>query len=278
METLETGGFKKEILVKPRVVPSLYWCFTWNNYPENGMETLVELFEKCEIEYTIGEEVGEMGTPHLQGYIKSKTKIRPIEKFKIKEIHWEKCKGNQEQNVKYCTKSGKYVTNIRVIKDPIAINGAYDWQKEVLEICNSEPDERKIYWYWDKKGNKGKTSLAKHIYLKYGKKMIYVNGKSADVKCAIAQSDTKPEIVIFGIPRTCEDYVSYSALEEVKDGFFFSGKYESGMVAYPTPHVFVFANFPPKLESLSDDRWNVTNLGQDDEEDTESTTDKFELD
>lgn len=280
LETLETRGNMEGNTKISRVVPGLYWCFTLNNWSKEELETLETNFKKEEIEYIFSEEIGESGTPHLQGFIKSKKKIRPNEKFGNKRIHWEKCKGNEIQNTNYVTKSdGVTHTNMRIIKDVIKLNGAYPWQQEICDICETEPDDRTIHWYWDKKGNKGKTSLAKHLYLKYGKKMIFVNGKASDVKCAIAQCETKPEIIIFGIPRSCQDYMgsTYGALEEVKDGIFFSGKYESGMVVYPTPHVFVFANFAPDKKSLSKDRWNIVNIGNE-EDSSDEETDTFGLD
>ena len=66
------------------------------------------------------------------------------------------------------------------------------------------------------------------------------------------------------IPRclTCEDktYVSYQALENIKDMVFYSGKYEGGVVCGNCPHVFVFAHVPPEYENMSDDRWVVVNV------------------
>lgn len=244
-----------------RVVPGRYWCFTWNNYPETGVEQLEQLFKKYEIDYVIGKEIGESGTPHLQGFIKAKRVIRPIEKFGIKGIHWEKAKANEQANVSYCSKDGDFTTNIRTIKDNVKEFGAYPWQQEIIDICATTPDERTIHWYWEENGNVGKTALAKHLCLLHKDKVIYVNGKAADIKSAIATAKVKPEIVIFGIPRDKQEYMSYSALEEIKDGIFFSGKYESGMVMFPSPHIFVFCNFEPNYKNLSLDRWKVTHLG-----------------
>jgi len=270
MALLELNGTREGNTKSSRVTPGMYWCFTLNNYSMEEMARLEQLFVDGNIEYLFGEEIGEeKGTPHLQGYIRSKTRIRPDEKFKNKRIHWEKCRGSEEQNTRYCRKGGKIHTNMRIIRDVIAENGAYDWQRDIIETCDREPDGRKINWYWEKKGNVGKTELAKHLYLKHGNDMIYVNGKAADVKCAIAGCERKPKIIIFGIPRQNEEYVSYAVLEEVKDGIFFSGKYESGMVVFPTPHIFVFANFAPDTSKLSADRWNIVNLSKDPDSDEE---------
>ena len=51
--------------------------------------------------------------------------------------------------------------------------------------------------------------------------------------------------------------MSYIAIEGIKDGCFFSAKYEAGMCVYNPPHVMVFANKAPELTMLSSDRWVV---------------------
>ena len=53
----------------------------------------------------IGDEIGESGTPHLQGYIQfsSPTSFNTI-KHHIPQGHIEKAKGNARQNFEYCSK------------------------------------------------------------------------------------------------------------------------------------------------------------------------------
>lgn len=90
-----------------------------------------------------------------------------------------------------------------------------------------------------------------------------MNGKSADIQCGIAKhiNDGKElKVAIFGYPRTAENFVSYAALEVVKDGIFYNTKYESGMVMYNVPHVVVLANFPPDQTKLSADRWVIKDI------------------
>jgi hypothetical protein len=69
-----------------------------------------------------------------------------------------------------------------------------------------------------------------------------------------------PEIVVFDIPRTAENYLSYTGIEEIKNALFFSNKYESGQVVGNKPCVLVFANFEPDTEKLSQDRWRIYNI------------------
>lgn len=279
---------REEGNTKNRAPLGMYWCFTLNNYSEQELDQILEIAKNYK--YIIGEEIGEQGTPHLQGFIQSEKRFRANEKFKNNRIHWERCKSNEIDNIKYCSKSSKYHTNIdikkKVLQDPLEGMEPYDWQRNILDIIKEDPHPRKIMWYWEKKGCAGKTTLAKHICMNYD--AIYVNGKSSDIKCAITQSIEKkkkgPDIVIFGIPRDKEDYVQYSALEEVKDGIFFSGKYESGMVMFNIPHIIVFANFKPDVKKLSEDRWSVIHLVEEEEEENQEdqeaneNTDSFGLD
>ena len=72
-----------------------------------------------------------------------------------------------------------------------------------------------------------------------------------------------PEFVIYPIPRSyAAEYVSYEAIESVKDMFFYSGKYEGGAICGNCPHVLVFANHPPDTSKMSIDRWNIVQIDE----------------
>ena len=90
------------------------------------------------------------------------------------------------------------------------------------------------------------------------------SGKSADMKYMIIkyyEKHTKyPETVIFDVPRSIKDYLSYAGIEEIKNGCFASSKYECDMVIMNTPHVIIFANELPEVDKLSRDRWRIHNL------------------
>lgn len=69
-----------------------------------------------------------------------------------------------------------------------------------------------------------------------------------------------PKTILMNIPRSKTGFVSYTGIEEIKDMFFYSGKYEGGQVCGPQPHVIVMANAEPEFEKMSDDRWDVINI------------------
>jgi len=50
-------------------------------------------------------------------------------------------------------------------------------------------------------------------------------------------------------------------LESIKNGLFFSGKYESTQVVMNSPHLIIFANEPPDKSKMSADRWHIVRIG-----------------
>lgn len=59
------------------------------------------------IQYMIvGDEVGEQGTPHWQGFLRLSRDVRfsCLKASFPQELHWEKCRGSDQQNVDYCSK------------------------------------------------------------------------------------------------------------------------------------------------------------------------------
>jgi hypothetical protein len=77
----------------PRDSTCVKWCFTWNNFPENYKELIQEAIDALDnvncVYLSLGEEVGESGTPHLQGFILLDKPIsRPSEK--LWQSHWTK--------------------------------------------------------------------------------------------------------------------------------------------------------------------------------------------
>lgn len=243
-----------------RISASKYWVFVLNNWTKDELDEIITI---CGSNlYNIGEEVGEQGTPHLQGFISFNTKCRPFEKFPNKRIHWEKCKSNEADNLRYTSKSGIVHSNFP--KPLILINPSkfYEWQKQIINLISSEPDDRSIYWYWESNGCAGKTAIAKYICATYN--AIVVSGKSSDCKNAILQyfncKKKYPDIIIFDIPRCNQNHISYEALESIKNGLFYSGKYEGGMCIFNCPHVICFANEEPDIPVLSQDRWKIVKI------------------
>lgn len=257
-DTIVEGNTKTSTI--KRVIPCIKWCFTLNNYTDKEYDYLKTELETLETKYIIGKEVGENGTPHLQGYVNFIKKVRPLEKIKNKRIHWEKCKGSEEANIKYCSKDGNYITNLK-IKKPLKIlkeEQLFEWQKEIINIIKEEPDDRLIYWFWEEIGCAGKTTFAKYLAHKYG--AVPVEGKKNDILYCAAEFES--DIYVFDFERTMEEYISYGAMEKIKNGFYMCSKYESKPIIRNPPHIICFANFEPNIDALSFDRWKIIKIDQ----------------
>lgn len=85
--------------------PQKNWCFTLNNYTSDETNYIESLLPSPVKYLCFGKEVGEQGTPHLQGYLQLEKKLRlsGVKKL-IPRAHWEPAKGNLEQNKVYCSK------------------------------------------------------------------------------------------------------------------------------------------------------------------------------
>lgn len=244
-------------------------CFTLNNWTDEEVSHISSYFEGSL--YVIGKEVGECGTPHLQGYVEFPKMIRWTTLTKLNpRIHWEKCRGNRDQNVAYCTKDGNFVSTFPkkrkdVLLEKYANVEWRDWQQQILDIIESEPDSRTVNWFWEPTGDFGKSFFSKYLYLKYDP--LVVSGKTGDVanqllKWLEAHEETQafPKLAIMDVPRCSADYINYQIIEKLKDGLLYSGKYEGGICAIDDLHLFVFANVEPDYEKLSMDRWNVVRI------------------
>lgn len=244
--------------------PLKHWAFTLNNWTEEEFSSIVQHFEQNGDKYVIGKEVGEKcGTPHLQGHVALKKKQRMTALKKInRRIRWSPAR-NIKASINYCTEDGDVTTNMRLPRKIVFPPMDKPWEKYILEnIVEKLPDDRTIYWFWESKGNVGKTTFVK--YLKVHHHAIELPEKRADAFHAIAKiveaGDTAIDLCIYDIPRSSMGYINYSAIEKVKNGCFSSGKYEGCDVCIACPHVIVFANEEPQYEQMSMDRWKVVNL------------------
>ncbi len=86
------------------------YCFTWNRPPGDCAEIIKCWFEAGDCSYCCYQfEVGESGTPHLQGYIEC-TNPRTLgglkAALKVPTLHLEQRRGTQAQAIAYCCKTG----------------------------------------------------------------------------------------------------------------------------------------------------------------------------
>lgn len=84
------------------------WIYTINNYTDDDVLRL-EAIEGT-ARHVCGKEVGESGTPHLQGYVRFKESKRfSWWKNQFPRAHVEVRAGTEEEAVTYCKKDGVIV-------------------------------------------------------------------------------------------------------------------------------------------------------------------------
>ncbi|AXH74253.1 MAG: putative viral replication protein [Cressdnaviricota sp.] len=97
-------------LIKSKMSRAINWCFTTNNYNDQHILRLRSLYEDDNCNYIVfGKEVGEQGTPHLQGFccFKKRKTFNQV-KALIPDSHLSVAKGSAAQNKKYCSKEGDW--------------------------------------------------------------------------------------------------------------------------------------------------------------------------
>lgn len=264
----DSGNTKTESQLnkKKQIAAAKNWCFTLNNYQKGDIAKIIQICSANSVKYVIGEEVGEKGTPHLQGYIEFTSRKRPMSLFNFSnKFHWESAKGSRSQNIKYCTKDGKYHSSFYIEKDIEVLDELqfHPWQKFLFEELKQEPDDRKVHWFWEKTGKAGKSKFAKMMAHKYHS--IVVCGAAKDMFNGIFNYKEEhghyPRCVFVDISRDGPS-CNYGALECIKNGLVFNAKYVSQQMIFNAPHVIVFSNDPPNLKKMSADRWFVKEIGK----------------
>ncbi len=242
----------------------LCWAFTFNNYDKESIDYLCIVFNRIKSQYVFGEEVGEESkTPHLQGQVKlcKRQRLSWLKKIDPR-IHWSTTR-HLSASVDYCQKGGKVHTNMKLEKwlNPFVDVVWKPWQSEILKLVQKTPDSRSVHWYWESKGNVGKSFLTKYLVMRFN--ALVVSGKATDIFHQIAKREDEglaTTIAVLDIPRTQLGFLSYQAIESLKNGYINSGKYEGGQYITDPCHVVCFANEPPMLDMMSKDRWRVREI------------------
>jgi len=124
------------------------WVFTYNNYSEEDVARLTDIggnLDRHGLSYLVwGREVGESGTPHLQGYciFLVRKRLGSLRSLIGPRGHYAVSRGTPEQASDYCKKEGNFVEFGSLPKRRRAANVTdfCDW----LRGLESFPSERQI--------------------------------------------------------------------------------------------------------------------------------------
>lgn len=254
-----------------QISPAKHWVFTYFGYSDPEIQNILR-HDKIK-NYAFQEETcPETGRDHLQGYIEFKVKLRPKNLFPS-EIHWEKQKGTRLQAARYCLKDESRKTEGRrwssfddlpewLMRPLDTIEGRLlPWQEELEKALLEEPDDRTIHWYWCQKGGSGKSSFVKYMCHRYDWVCALACTRSADIKTAVSEDYG---VYLFDFSRTFDGRVPTQALEEIKNGLVTEAKLKAKMEKhiFNSPHIVCFANFPPNVSVMSQDRWRIVCLDE----------------
>lgn len=289
-------------------VQARHWAFTLNNYTVHEETELPDAGDQ--VRYIIyGREVGENGTPHLQGHVQFRDRKRASAVKRLlgtDRVHIEVAR-SPAASVEYCKKSGDFTekgsmqvagrrsdldefkedakTGILTLKEvrekhssvyakyprfvieylqdhypvkEIEAHALRPWQADLVERLRREPDDRSIVFIVDPTGNSGKTWFSQHIAKTFDKVQILPPSKRNDMAYAL---DPTIRILFLDAPRSKQgEYIQYDFLEDVKNGYVFSPKYESRVKTLKRVHVVVLMNEQPDMEKLSQDRYVIINI------------------
>lgn len=255
-----------------QISPAKHWIFTWNNYPADAREILSSKSSKYKRIVCQCEIAPTTGTPHVQGYIEFKEKVRPMSVFPDITIRWKKCY-SIEGGSNYCLKDDTrdpdgWELCIPRRKAPLRLmkpEQFTDWMKEIHDLILVDNDDyRTMLWFWEEVGGVGKTEFIKYMAATYGDDVVVCRtAKSSDIlTCATDEA----RMYLFDFPRDAEvGFSPWNAIEQIKDGFVTDGKLKktARRLIFNRPYVIIFANWPPPPPvPLSADKLRVRYIGK----------------
>ena len=238
--------------------------FVINNYTETEVCQVIQTLKKIAKKGGFGKEVGEEeGTPHLQGFISLKRKLRitgitKLDGFARASLRETR---NEKALIEYCMKDNCFF-KIGFPKPLKVITELKMFQKQIEEMCEEEPDDRTINILIDTETNIGKTALCKYMNYKH-QAILFTGGDTSDVACQLAQEvengrDLNDKTtMIFNYAEGIKP--NKRLLENVKDGLITSPKYKSSTMNFNSPHIWVFCNMigDDILKSNRKDVWRI---------------------
>lgn len=243
-----------------QINPAKRWCWVLNNWDDTDVSAIsASLLTLCQCAL-FGAEVGDSGTPHLQGYCEFLIKCRPISHGLTERISWHKCKGNRESNIRYCSKENNVLFSMGLPKPLklLAESHMYEYQRYMCQWALQEPDDRKILWIYGGK-NIGKTQALKVLCNPEGIYKASILPTSKKHALAQVQRCDICETFVFNLTADESQYQTnslFSIIESLKDGIFSTafGTDNNSMCVRNSSNIIVVANKPPDGSKTEIDR------------------------
>lgn len=222
--------------------------------------------------YVFQLEEGKDGYKHYQGRISLITKRRINQMIKFQpwdhHAHFTITSAGGAQDVEYVTKEDTRIAgpwngpNNRIfipshIKDIVL----RPWQESLIELCNTY-EKRKIYVIIDMVGNIGKSTICTYMRCHGLGKIIPPLNESKDIMRMVCNMDTSNTYLI-DMPRALPKIKlnqMYSAIESVKSGYAYDDRYKFTEKIFNIPNIVVFTNAVPDRSLLSNDRWELLSV------------------
>lgn len=141
------------------------------------------------------------------------------------------------------------------------------WQIKVHDKLMQQ-NKRQILFVVDRRGGRGKSTLALYLMQQYRGTHLSVSGinKSNDLNRILSKQKTGLQSVVFDFPRNCRpSRFPWDTIEGLKNGILGSGKYDGNMVFFPgSVKVAVFTNHHPggEFDRLTEDRISLFDLDE----------------
>ena len=146
----------------------------------------------------------------------------------------------------------------RYIHDRVRSLVLLRWQEELVNILNTvRNSNRAIVWIVDVPGGAGKSVMCQWLLSMgtFGKGILF---QDFDYRSNSFLFNSE-ELVIFDIPRN-HAATDLRFVEDCKNGYLISSKYECRQKIFASPVVVIFSNEYPEKSLLSVDRWNVYSI------------------
>lgn len=123
------------------------WCFTLNNYSDEDCDQVQASFEEGHCRYlVVGREVGETGTPHLQGFfiLQNSQRLSFCKGLISSRAHFEHARGSNVQASDYCKKDSDYY---EFGKLPLSRGKGSQWDalRDWLRACDDRPSDEDLF-------------------------------------------------------------------------------------------------------------------------------------